>query len=150
AVSNFVDPGSKLLIFSAGYFADRIGEMGRRHGGQTVFVRKPWGETFSGTEAAEAVERERPDVVAFVHAETSTGALQDPAAIARPAGEAGALVIADCVTSLGAVPIQVDAAGIDIAYSCTQKGLSCPPGLSPFTVSPRAWERIHVRKLDNP
>ena len=150
AVSNFVDPGSKLLVFSAGYFTDRIAEMCRRHGGQTVFARKPWGETFSETEAAEAVERERPDVVAFVHAETSTGALQDPGAIARPAREAGALVIADCVTSLGAVPIQVDAAGIDIAYSCTQKGLSCPPGLSPFTASPRAWERINARKLDNP
>jgi alanine-glyoxylate transaminase/serine-glyoxylate transaminase/serine-pyruvate transaminase len=150
AVSNFVDPGSKLLVFSAGYFTDRIAEMCRRHGGQTVFARKPWGETFSETEAAEAVERERPDVVAFVHAETSTGALQDPAAIARPAREASALVIADCVTSLGAVPIEADAAGIDVAYSCTQKGLSCPPGLSPFTASPRAWERMNARKLDNP
>jgi alanine-glyoxylate transaminase/serine-glyoxylate transaminase/serine-pyruvate transaminase len=150
AASNFVDPGSKLLVFSAGYFADRIGEMARRHGAKTVYVRKPWGETFSEAEAGEAVDRERPGLVAFVHAETSTGALQDPVAIARPAREAGALVIADCVTSLGAAPIQVDASGIDIAFSCTQKGLSCPPGLSPFTVSPGALERLNARTLDNP
>jgi alanine-glyoxylate transaminase / serine-glyoxylate transaminase / serine-pyruvate transaminase len=150
AVSNFVDPGAKLLVFSAGYFADRIGEMGRRHGARTAFARKPWGETFSESEAAAAVERERPDVVAFVHAETSTGALQDPAAIARPARQAGALVIADCVTSLGAVPIQVDSSGIDIAYSCTQKGLSCPPGLAPFTASPRAFEWLSTRTQDSP
>jgi alanine-glyoxylate transaminase/serine-glyoxylate transaminase/serine-pyruvate transaminase len=150
AVSNFVDPGAKLLVFSAGYFADRIGEMGRRHGAQVVFCRKPWGETFSEAEAREAVGREQPAVVAFVHAETSTGALQAPLAITRPAREAGALTIADCVTSLGAVPIDVDASGIDIAYSCTQKGLSCPPGLAPFTASPRACERLAQRKLDNP
>jgi alanine-glyoxylate transaminase/serine-glyoxylate transaminase/serine-pyruvate transaminase len=150
AVSNFVDPGAKLLVFSAGYFGDRIGEMGRRHGAHVDFARKAWGETFSEAEAAEAIQRERPDIVAFVHAETSTGALQDPAAIALPAREAGALVIADCVTSLGAVPIETDASGIDIAYSCTQKGLSCPPGLAPVTVSQRAFERLSARKLDNP
>jgi len=150
AVSNFVNPGAKLLVFSAGYFGDRIGEMGRRHGAHVVFARKPWGQTFAETEAAEAIHREQPEVVAFVHAETSTGALQDPAAIALPARQSGALVIADCVTSLGAVPINVDAAGIDIAYSCTQKGLSCPPGLSPVTVSPRALERLSARKQDSP
>lgn len=124
--------------------------MGRRHGANVVRCDKPWGETFTEAEATEFLERERPQLVAFVHAETSTGALQDPLAITKPAHAIGALVIADCVTSLGGVPIEVDASGIDIAYSCSQKGLSCPPGLSPFTVSPRAAEHLKARKLDNP
>jgi alanine-glyoxylate transaminase/serine-glyoxylate transaminase/serine-pyruvate transaminase len=124
--------------------------MGRRHGATVVRCEKPWGETFTEAEAAEFLDRERPQVVAFVHAETSTGALQPPQAITRPAHAIGALVIADCVTSLGGVPIDVDASGIDIAYSCSQKGLSCPPGLSPITVSPRAVEHLQARKIDNP
>jgi len=113
AVSNFVEPGAKLLVFTAGYFADRIAEMGRRHGARVALCRKPWGETFTEEEAREALELERPHVTAFVHAETSTGALQPPLAIARPALETGALVIADCVTSLGATPVDVDASGMD-------------------------------------
>jgi alanine-glyoxylate transaminase / serine-glyoxylate transaminase / serine-pyruvate transaminase len=150
AVSNFTDPGTKLAVFVSGYFGDRIAEMGRRHGATVVRCEKPWGETFSEPEASDFLDRERPQLVAFVHAETSTGALQDPLAITRPSRAIGALVIADCVTSLGGVPIDADASGIDIAYSCSQKGLSCPPGLSPLTVSPRAVEHLRARKLDNP
>jgi alanine-glyoxylate transaminase/serine-glyoxylate transaminase/serine-pyruvate transaminase len=150
AVSNFVDPGTKLAVFVAGYFGDRIAEMGRRHGADVVRYDKPWGETFTEAEAAEFINRERPQVVAFVHAETSSGALQAPLAITKPARAIGALVIADCVTSLGGVSIDADASGIDIAYSCSQKGLSCPPGLSPITVSPRAVDHLRARKTDNP
>ncbi|HEX5432200.1 MAG TPA: aminotransferase class V-fold PLP-dependent enzyme [Bryobacteraceae bacterium] len=150
AVSNFVNPGEKLLVFSAGYFGDRICEMGRRHGAQVVRREKPWGEIFTEAEAKEALDREKPQLAAFVHAETSTGALQNPLAITRPAHAVDALVIADCVTSLGGARIGVDESGIDIAYSCTQKGLSCPPGLAPLTVSPRAAERLKNRKIDNP
>jgi alanine-glyoxylate transaminase / serine-glyoxylate transaminase / serine-pyruvate transaminase len=144
AISNFVDPGAKLLVFSAGYFGERLAEMGCRHGAQVARCLKVWGETFREDEAREAIQRERPDVVAFVHAETSTGALQPPRAIAGPAREAGALVIADCVTSLGAAPVEVDAAGIDVAYSCSQKGVSSLPGLAPFTASPAAFERLEA------
>lgn len=149
AVSNFAGPGTKFAVFISGFFGERIAEMGRRHGATVVRCEKPWGETFTEAEAAAFLDRERPQLVAFVHAETSTGALQNPVAIARPARERGALVIADCVTSLGGVPIDVDASGIDIAYSCSQKGLSCPPGLSPITVSPRAVEQLRARKVDN-
>jgi alanine-glyoxylate transaminase/serine-glyoxylate transaminase/serine-pyruvate transaminase len=149
AVTNFVDPGKKLLVFSAGYFAERIAEMGRRHGAVVIRCEKPWGEAFTEAEAREALERERPQAAAFVHAETSTGVLQNPLAITKPAHEVGAFVIADCVTSLGAAPINVDASGIDMAFSCTQKGLSCPPGLSPFTVSPRGVEFVRARKTPN-
>jgi alanine-glyoxylate transaminase/serine-glyoxylate transaminase/serine-pyruvate transaminase len=150
AVSNFADPGTKFAVFVSGYFGDRIAEMGRRHGANVVRCEKPWGETFTEAEASAFLDRERPQLVAFVHAETSTGALQAPLAITRPARAMGALVIADCVTSLGGVPIDADASGIDIAYSCSQKGLSCPPGLSPFTASPRAVDHLRARKIDNP
>src|SRR5580704_7299454 len=149
AVSNFVDPGSKLVVFTAGFFGDRIAEMGRRHRGNVVRCEKPWGETFTESEAREILERERPQVAAFVHAETSTGALQNPLFITKPAHAVGAMVIADCVTSLGAAPIRVDESGIDMAFSCTQKGLSCPPGLSPFTVSARGVEFVKARKIAN-
>lgn len=146
AVANFVDPGSKFAVFANGYFCDRIAEMARRYGAEVVRLEKPWGETFEDAEAAEFILREKPQVVAFVHAETSTGALQRGKAICDAAHSIGALVIGDCVTSLGGMPVDVDETGIDIAYSCTQKGLSCPPGLAPITVSPRAMEVLRARK----
>ena len=149
AVSNFVEPGTKLAVFVNGFFCERIAEMGRRHGADVVRLEKPWGEIFTEAEARAFLEKEHPQVVAFVHGETSTGAMQPPKAITGAAREIGALVIADCVTTLGSVPVRVDENGIDIAYSCTQKGLSAPPGLSPFTVSPRAWERLKARTAPN-
>jgi len=148
AVANFVWPGSKFAIFAAGHFADRMAIMGERQRAKVVRLEKPWGEVFTETEAQEFIERERPDVVAFVQAETSTGAYQSGRAIAPAASKAGALVLADCITSLGAMPVELDAVGIDIAFSCSQKGLSCPAGLSPISVSPRAWERLQKRPED--
>jgi alanine-glyoxylate transaminase/serine-glyoxylate transaminase/serine-pyruvate transaminase len=115
-----------------------------------VCSSKSWGETFTEAEASAFLAREMPHAVAFVHAETSTGALQDLAAITRPAHGVGAITIADCVTSLGAMPINIDASGVDVAFSCTQKGLSCPPGLSPITVSPAAVDRLRARKAACP
>ena len=146
AISNFVEPGTKVGVFANGFFCDRMTEMARRNGGNVVRFEKPWGGAFGDTEAAEFVHREKPKVVMYVMAETSTGVFQRGEAICAAAHEVGALVIADCVTSLGAMPVNVDKTGIDIAYSCTQKGLSCPPGLSPITVSPRAAEWLQARK----
>ena len=146
AVANFVEPGAKFCVFANGFFCDRISEMGRRHGADVVRFEKPWGETFSDEEAAQFISGEKPWVVAYVQAETSTGAFQDGKAICEAAHRAGALVIADTVTSLGALPVSVDETGIDIAYSCSQKGLSCPPGLAPLTVSPRAMDWLRARK----
>jgi alanine-glyoxylate transaminase / serine-glyoxylate transaminase / serine-pyruvate transaminase len=145
AVANFVESGEKFAVFANGYFCDRISEMGRRQRAQVVRFEKPWGETFGDQEAADFIRREKPRQVAYVHAETSTGALQNGAAICSAAHELGALVIADCVTSLGAMPVNADRTGIDIAYSCTQKGLSCPPGLSPMFLSPRAVDWLSGR-----
>jgi alanine-glyoxylate transaminase/serine-glyoxylate transaminase/serine-pyruvate transaminase len=145
AVANFVEPGDRVAIFANGYFCDRITEMVRRYGGEPVRLEKPWGEVFEDDEAREFIFRHRPRVVAFVHAETSTGALQRGRAICEAAHAVDAVAIADCVTSLGGMPVNVDDTGIDVAYSCSQKGLSCPPGLAPITVSERAMERLRRR-----
>jgi alanine-glyoxylate transaminase/serine-glyoxylate transaminase/serine-pyruvate transaminase len=149
AISNFIEPGTKLGLIVGGFFAERICEMAKRHGAEIVRLEKPWGEACSDDEAVEFIRRERPQVVAFVQAETSTGVFQQSKAICDATHEVDAVVIADCVTSLGAMPVEVDANGIDVAYSCTQKGLSAPPGLSPITVSPRAQERLKQRKQVN-
>jgi alanine-glyoxylate transaminase/serine-glyoxylate transaminase/serine-pyruvate transaminase len=146
AVTNFVEPGAKVAIFANGYFSDRLAEMARRHGAEIVRFEKPWGETYTDSEAAALIAAEKPRVAAFVHAETSTGAHQPGHAICKAAHDVGALVIADCVTSLGGMPVEVDEAGIDIAYSGTQKALGCPPGLAPITCSPRALEWLRRRK----
>ena len=149
AISNFVLPGMKVVSFANGFFCDRMSEMARRQGAELVRFEKPWGEVFGDQEAAEFIRLEKPKVVMYVQAETSAGAFQRGEAICKAAHEVGALVIADCVTSLGAMPVEVDKTGIDIAYSCTQKGLSCPPGLSPITVSPRAAEWLKARETAN-
>jgi len=149
AISNFVEAGSKVGVLANGYFCDRMTEMAKRQGADVVRLEKAWGEVFSDDEAAEFIARERPRTVMYVHAETSTGAMQKGKAICAAAHQVDALVIADVVTSLGAMPVQVDETGIDVAYSCTQKGLSCPPGLAPITVSPRAAERMNARTQPN-
>jgi len=149
AISNFIEPGTKLALFVSGFFGERIAEMAKRHGAEIVRLEKPWGESFSDDEATEFIRRERPQVVAFVQAETSTGVFQQSKALCDAAHEVDAVVIADCVTSLGAMPVEVDRNGIDVAYSCTQKGLSAPPGLSPITISPRAQERLRQRSQPN-
>jgi alanine-glyoxylate transaminase/serine-glyoxylate transaminase/serine-pyruvate transaminase len=145
AVSNFLDAGTKFAVFANGYFSDRLTEMATRQGANVVRLEKPWGETFTDNEARDFIAREKPRVVAYVHAETSTGALQSGQAICTAAHNAGAIVIADCVTSLGGVPVEFDQTGIDVAYSCTQKGLSCPPGLSPMALSSRAMDTLRAR-----
>jgi alanine-glyoxylate transaminase/serine-glyoxylate transaminase/serine-pyruvate transaminase len=145
AVANFVEPETKIAVFANGYFSDRLTEMAKRHGASVVRFEKPWGETFTDDEASEFIGREKPKLVAYVHAETSTGALQPGRAICAAAHDAGALVIGDCVTSLGGVPVEFDKTGIDVAYSCTQKGLSCPPGLSPMAISSRAMDWLRTR-----
>lgn len=146
AAVNFVEAGTKVAVFSNGFFSNRFIDMCGRQGAEVVRFDKPWGEVYGDDEARDFIERERPQVVMFVHAETSTGALQPAGAICRAAHDCGGLVIADCVTSLGGMPVDVDANGIDIAYSGTQKCLGAPPGLSPITLSPAALEALRARR----
>ena len=147
AVTNFVEPGKKVAaVFNNGYFSDRLIDMCERQQAQVAKLVKPWGEVYSAEEAKAFIDKERPDVVAFVHAETSTGAVQPAKAICDAAHEVGALVIGDCVTSLGGMPTDVEANGIDIAYSVSQKCLSAPPGLAPITLSERAQQALRARQ----
>lgn len=146
AAVNFVEAGTKVAVFSNGFFSNRFIDMCGRQGAEVVRFDKPWGEVYGDDEARDFIERERPQVVMFVHAETSTGALQPAGAICRAAHDCGGLVIADCVTSLGGMPVDVDTTGIDIAYSGTQKCLGAPPGLSPITLSPAALEALRARR----
>ncbi len=146
AVANFVWPGTKFAVFANGHFSNRIVAMGERQGAMVVRLDKKWGEVFTEEEARGFIQRERPRVVAFVQSETSTGTYQSGNAIVAAARETGALVIGDCVTTVGAMPAEIDSIGIDVAFSCSQKGLSCPAGLSTVTVSPRAWEHLQQRR----
>jgi alanine-glyoxylate transaminase/serine-glyoxylate transaminase/serine-pyruvate transaminase len=146
AVTNFVEPGTRFALLTNGFFADRLGEMAKRQGADVACLEQNWGQPFDAGAVREFIRKQQPDVVAFVQAETSTGMYNQAKPICDAAHEAGALTIADCVTSLGAMPVLVDDNRIDVAYSCTQKGLGCPPGLSPMTVSPRALDRLKDRR----
>jgi alanine-glyoxylate transaminase/serine-glyoxylate transaminase/serine-pyruvate transaminase len=146
AVVNLVESGDPVLVCVLGYFGARLAEMADRAGADLTVIERPYGEVFSPDEVRDAVRRVGPKVVYMVHAETSTGVLQPVEEMVRIAHEAGALFATDCVTSLGCVPVEVDAWGIDAAFSGSQKGLSCPPGLAPATFGPRAMEVIQKRK----
>ncbi len=145
AVANVITPGDVVLVCVMGYFGERLVEMASRHGADVQTIEKEWGEVFEPSEIYAAVEEHRPSVVMMVHAETSTGALQPLDDIGNICREFDCLLLVDAVTSLGAAPVHVDGWKIDIAYSCSQKGLSCPPGASPLTVGPRALEKISRR-----
>jgi alanine-glyoxylate transaminase/serine-glyoxylate transaminase/serine-pyruvate transaminase len=151
ALANLVEPGEPVLACVQGFFGDRLAEIARRLGGDVQRLEVPWGQTFE-VEAIERALRERSArVVTLVHAETSTGARQpEIAAIAEACHRQGGLLILDCVTSLGGLPVEIDAWQVDAAYSASQKCLSAPPGMAPITVSPRAEEKIRTRKSPIP
>jgi alanine-glyoxylate transaminase/serine-glyoxylate transaminase/serine-pyruvate transaminase len=145
-LANLLERGDEIVVGVAGVFGERMCEVARRMGSRVIRVETEPGTALDPAEMVDAIERARPSVVAFVHAETSTGVLQPVEEIASAARKAGALVVLDCVTSLGGVPVAIDEWGIDAAYSGTQKCLSCPPGLSPVTFSERAVRRVRERE----
>ncbi|MCF4967568.1 alanine--glyoxylate aminotransferase family protein [Nostoc sp. CMAA1605] len=144
-IANAVEPGDVVLIGVAGYFGNRLVDMAGRYGADVRTITKPWGQVFSLAELRTALETHRPAILALVHAETSTGARQPLEGVGELCREFGTLLLIDTVTSLGGVPIFLDAWGVDLAYSCSQKGLGCSPGASPFTMSPRAMEKLQKR-----
>ncbi len=145
AIVNFVSPGDRVLVGVHGVFGGRIADCARRAGGAVTTVEAPFGEPLQPEELARAANEASPRLIAVVHAETSTGVLQPLEPITELARQHDALLLVDAVTSLGGHPVSVDARGIDICYSGTQKCLNCPPGLSPLTISPRAAERFVKR-----
>jgi alanine-glyoxylate transaminase/serine-glyoxylate transaminase/serine-pyruvate transaminase len=145
-VVNLIEPGDRMLVCVNGVFGARMVDVAQRAGAEVTAIERPYGEVFEAEEVRAAVKKVGPKVVGIVHAETSTGAWQPVEEIARIAHEGGAMIAIDTVTSLGGVPVEVDAWGIDAVYSGTQKCLSCPPGLAPVSFSTRAAEVISSRK----
>lgn len=145
--ANLVEPGDKVIVCINGVFGARMKENVLRYGGVPVVVEDDWGQPVSPQKVEDAL-KENPDaqLVAFVHAETSTGARSDVKALCELAHRHGCLTIVDAVTSLGGIPLRVDDWGVDAIYSGSQKCLSCTPGLSPVSFSDRAVERIRGRK----
>lgn len=146
ALANSLQAGDAIVIGVNGYFGERLCNMAGRYGAQVYRLDKPWGDIFSLDELAAAVETHRPAVLALVHAETSTGARQPLEGLADLCRQYDCLLLVDTVTSLGGLPLFIDDWGIDIAYSGSQKCLSCPPGLAPLTLNERALARLHARR----
>ncbi|RKU16505.1 alanine--glyoxylate aminotransferase [Candidatus Poribacteria bacterium] len=146
ALTNIIEPGDSVVVGINGYFGGRIADIAERCGAKVTPVHAEWGDIIQPEQIAEACDKVVPKLVAVVHGETSTGVLQPLEQIIDITHENGALFLADCVTSLGGQPVELDARGIDIAYSCTQKCLAGPPGLSPISFSDRAVEVIRNRK----
>jgi alanine-glyoxylate transaminase / serine-glyoxylate transaminase / serine-pyruvate transaminase len=151
AICNFVEPGDTVLIGCNGYFSERMCEMAKLYGANVKRIEKSWGDVFTPEEVDAALTEHQPvKIMALIHAETSTGALQPLEGMSEVVRRHGALFLIDCVTSLSGVPLKVDDWGIDIAFSASQKCLGCPPGLSPFTVSDQASDVLHNRKARVP
>ncbi|HLN60363.1 MAG TPA: alanine--glyoxylate aminotransferase family protein [Symbiobacteriaceae bacterium] len=143
---NLLEPGDDVIVGVIGYFGQRIAEVASRTGANVRLIEAPYGEVIAPERFEEELKRKPAKLVALVHAETSTGALQPVAEVAEIAHRYGALIAIDCVTSLGGLPVKIDEWGIDAAASCSQKCLGAPPGLSPVTFGPRAIEAVQARK----
>jgi len=146
ALANCIEPGDVVVIGVNGYFGERLCEIASRYGAVVHRIEKPWGEVFSLDEIGSALETHKPAILGLVHGETSTGALHPMQGIGKLCREFNCLLLLDTVTSLGGTPIFLDQWHVDIAYSCSQKCLSCPPGISPLTLGHRAMEKVNNRK----
>lgn len=146
AIMNLLEPGDRAVIAVNGAFGGRMADMADRAGAEVVTVDHAWGQPVDPARVEAALAEAPAKVLAFVHAETSTGARSDAATLCAIARRHGALSVVDCVTSLGGIPVDVAAWDADVVYSGTQKCLSAPPGLSPIALSKRAQAAISSRK----
>ena len=144
-LANCVEPGDVVLVGVNGYFGERLCDMASRYGADVHRLEKPWGEVFTVEEIADALETHRPAILGLIHAETSTGALQPMEGIGKLCREFNCLLLLDTVTSLGGVPVFLDRWHVDLAYSGSQKCISCPPGASPLTMAERALAKLNSR-----
>jgi aspartate aminotransferase-like enzyme len=141
ATVNLLSPGERVLAVVAGEFGERWASLGAIYGADVQELRYAWGETPRAEDVRARVQETGAEVVFLVHSETSTGVVADIQALAQAAHEAGALAVVDAVSSLGAVPLETDAWGLDVVVAGSQKALMTPPGLSVVAVAPAAWER---------
>ncbi len=144
-VANLIEPGDKMLVCINGVFGMRMADVAERCGADVSTIEVEWGRAFDPQQIADALKEQPVKVVGIVHAETSTGVHQPLEEISKIVHGAGALLLADTVTSLGGMPVEVDAWHIDACYSGTQKCLSCPPGLAPVTFSDAAVASMEQR-----
>lgn len=135
AVANVTQSGATALVVVTGYFGDRLAQMLERYGASVRRLNVEWGRACDPENVREALKGSPADLVAVVHAETSTGVLNPVDDIARIAADHGAVLIVDAVTSFGAMPLRTGEWGPSVCYSCAQKGLGAPSGLSPVTFS---------------
>jgi len=145
-MANLVEPGDTVLIGCNGYFGLRLADMAERYGGKVQKLVRPWGTVFSMEELEAGLKEHKPKLLCLIHAETSTGACQPLEGVGELAHKYGALLVADCVTSISGVPCLLDKWGVDAAYAGGQKCLSCPPGIAPMSFSKRAMDKLMARK----
>jgi len=143
---NLLEPGDSVVVCAKGFFGNRMIDIAERTGARVIALQQKWGEAFDLNRIFEVLKRERPKALGIVSAETSTGVSQSLEGLGDLCRELGTLLIVDCVTSLGCTPLKLDELGIDAAFSCSQKGLGCPPGLSPMSFSDRAVAALKARK----
>jgi alanine-glyoxylate transaminase/serine-glyoxylate transaminase/serine-pyruvate transaminase len=148
---NLIEPGDEVVIGVNGVFGTRMVDVAERCGARVIKVEASWGRIIEPEQIRSALKTSSPQLVAIVHAETSTGAWTPVEEIAQLAHDAGALFLLDTVTSLAGCPVRIDAWNVDAVYSGTQKCLSCPPGLAPVSLSSRALEvaRRRARKVQS-
>ena len=144
--TNLVEPGDRCLVCVNGVFGGRFAEKCRRAGGEVTTLQTAWGTPFEQDDVIAKIDELKPQLVMIVHAETSTGVHQPIDRLAAAAHRHDTLLVLDCVTSLGGLPVEIDRHQVDAAFSGTQKCLSCPPGLAPVTLSPRAMHRVAQRQ----
>jgi alanine-glyoxylate transaminase/serine-glyoxylate transaminase/serine-pyruvate transaminase len=145
---NLIEPGDKVVVCVGGYFANRMVQIVEKIGGQVIVVKETWGRAIEPQKLEDALNANTDTkIVAFVHAETSTGALSNIKQLSEIAHKHNCLVVADVVTSLGATDVFVDEWQLDAVYSCSQKGLACVAGMSPVSFSDQAVHHIKNRKI---
>lgn len=145
-LANAIEPGDVVLVGIIGYFGQRLADIAGRYGADVRLVEKEWGQVLSLDELRAALEQHRPAILALVHGETSSGARQPLEGVGELCREYGCLLLVDTVASLGGVPFFTDAWKVDIVYTGSQKCLSCPPGIAPITMGPRAVEKLYSRE----
>lgn len=147
---NLIEPGDEVIVGVIGLFGERLADMAGRAGAKLRTIEAPYGDIIEPERFARKLEARPAKLVMLVHAETSTGVCQPIAEVSRIARDYGAMVAVDCVTSLGGMPVEIDAWGVDAAGSCSQKCLGAPPGMGPVTFSPRAMEAARNRSTRSP
>ena len=147
---NMLEPGDKAVIAVGGFFGDRLASIAERIGAETTRYEYAWGTSIEREEFFQKIGKINPKVVGIVNGETSTGVYQNMEGVSQVVHENGGLLCVDCVTTLATCPVEIDNWGADLVFSCSQKGLACPPGLAPVTISPRAIEVLANRKSNIP